>query len=367
MALPWKIVLGDSGQIDRGVLLNARQVTLSVRKGPCTPVAIGMWIPEDDPLTRYVKANNSYIKAYQDDVLRFHGRVGGVKTTLSSGQGSTQFVAADALYMLGRRTLQAAASFVTTDMAQIAKSIVDTQNTRWPTMLRTSNRALAALSTLSIDFEIDKPALEALRDLAIGVPGFECWVDPVDETEDVIGDLRIEQYRGQTRDNVFFEYGRGKANIIDPVEIEDDVAQHTTDQHVIGRDIDGAIPRSDEVTATARAEYNAIFDTVDSYGDLDTQTVLDEKADQLAQWRARPRRVVTFNVHPDKFEYDPFVDFDVGDYIPTRIRGGQFTGDDEIRSAVRVYGFDLTLDDETRIPRIDKILLEPDDQGGGIE
>jgi hypothetical protein len=334
-----------------------------------------------DDLAPQIRENKTRIKVYADATLAGHLLVGPCKDGGSPGASRLMVTAADPLAaVLGRRTRQnetayartagTTRSFTATDKAQIAKALVDDENLRAPTWIRTSSVAMPVLPAGTVTYDIDKGVLQALRDMSLSIDGFDYGALPIDGPGLLMADLGVWSQRGSVLPNIAFEFGLGLKNI-QTYDIDNDPMRLTTHEHVVGRSISdstGAASRSDitpsnnAIAAATYAAYGQLFDSVDSFTDLADATLLGAMGTQLVTWRSAPRQVITFTP-AQTAAYMPLRDFDVGDYIPVRINDGRYTGSRQIDALARVYGWKLKRGADGRV-RTDSITVQPTDQGG---
>jgi hypothetical protein len=377
MPLKWRSELLDMNAVGVGRLARATGTKLSF--GLNRPTVSSFDLLQTDRLAPSVVEHASRVKHYQDGVLRMYGIVTPCTDSFEGENERLGVTAADAGYILGRRARQNDAEYgltdaeshtFTGDKSANVKALIDHENLRGWTGVRTSSVALPVLGADELTIERDKGILEAIRDKANSYDGFDLAFLPADDGgSTVMADLALYAQRGTERPNVRFQYRTGKANVL-KVNISNDTNRHTMHEHVVGREAGAAHARSDLVNANAVAAYGGlILDSVDSYPDLFDQPLIDLLAAQLLSWRSMPRRIVTFEPTPvGSNGFEPFVDFDIGDYIHFTLNRGRYAPGSmlgPIDGLVRVYGFTIDIDDTTREGRLSSISIDPNDQGAG--
>lgn len=309
-------------------------------------------VRNDDDLVTSIVDWRSRVKAWRSPTkgaradLKLYNVVGSCTDTFGDG-GGVAVPTFGPLHYLTRRNRQnesvygrAAAEqrvFNVTDQHAIAKALVDDENVRYTTQIRTGVVAMPAGPARTVVVPMHKPVGQQLLEIASLFGGFEFDVLPLDDVDGYMGDFRVH-YPAQGIDNlaVFLEHGFGKKNVVGGTrEMGDRV---TTDLALLGRN-DGAAQLATTRTDTTRRDtYRALLDSVETFSDISDATMLGLLADEIFAARAAPRELYTITPAPT-FEFRPFDDFNLGDRITARIREGRVN----IDGVVRVWGFDVTI------------------------
>lgn len=339
----WKTELGvlipDTGEIDEKGKLNPFEPTMSFAIN--RPPTLTFGIRNEDPLIGYIDELTTRVKAWRSPQLgapaelKLYNVVGACRDTFGA-TGGCAVTTMGPLYYLSRRFTEAEVVFDTVDQHETAKTIIDTENTRFTTQIRTSETTLPDGPDRTTIVPAKKQVYAALLDLANLYGGFEFDTVPVDGVAGVMGDLRLHYpQQGEHRPEVFIEHGLGKRNVIGG-ERERDIDRVTTDLTLLGR-TEGADTLTSEVSdADLRDVYGALLESIEGFTDISEQDQLDLLRDEIAALRAAPRDVYRVEL-ADTFEYAPFDDFDLGDTMPARIREGRI----DIDGTVRVWGFEV--------------------------
>lgn len=319
-------------------------------------------LPADGLIAESLEEHRTRIRVEVDGILVAHLVVASCQDTIALDGERVEVTAADPWSTrLARRFARSAVAYVDLDQAEIVRRVVGAQNARFGTLLSTrASDATQVMRTATI--ERDTNAADFIDQLAQAVDGFDFGVVPVDSAG-VIGELRVWPRRGVRREHLELGYGQQDAskNNLSSVTVTNDAERVTTDQRVLGAD--PATQRSERTNTATRAHYATILDSVDTFADMTTPSLIGLVADQLLEWRKRPRQIVS--VTPaGTFGFTPWLDFDLGDEVRLHVDGGRFSGPRAISGWVRVYGWTITRDESGEVS-VDSIDLAPADQGGG--
>ena len=324
-----------------------------------------MRLVNTDPLLANIIELRSRVKAYRvpawepiagqavpDGVLRAYGHIIAATDTFGAN-GGVEVAVASPLHLLGRRVRQSERIFSAVDQNTIAAQLIDDENTRYPTGIRTTTHATTSGVARTITAPRDKNVVQTITEMADAFGGFDVEVLPVDDNPAVMGDLRLH-YPSQGVDNlgVFLEHGTGKRNILGGTRTRstDLVSSHV---HVLGRTDGAAQFRSDRTDPNVTTTYRALLDSVATYSDIGNQAMLDTLSEFLGGFRAAPRELLRLELAPTA-GIRPFDDFNLGDRITARIQEGRVN----IDGSVRVWGFEIT-PTATGEERLSSLTIEP--------
>lgn len=228
--------------------------------------------------------------------------------------------------------------FNVVDQHAIAKALVDDENLRYTTQIRTGTYALPDGPDRTVVVPMGKQTSTALLELSSLFGGFEFDVVPLDDVAGYMGDFRVH-YPMQGVDNleVFLEHGQGKRNVVGGTR-ERQGDRITTDLDVLGRAEGASQLAANRTDASRRETYRALLESVETFADISDATQIGLLADEIFALRAAPRDLYTITPSPT-FEFRPFDDFNLGDRITARIREGRV----DIDGVVRVWGFDVQI------------------------
>lgn len=329
------------------------------------PTTITTRLRNEDPILTKIQELRSRVKAYRvpawepvtgqpvpDAILRAYGHVIAATDTFGNN-GGVDLAVASPQHLLGRRVRQSERVFAAVDQGLSTKQLIDDENTRYPTGIRTTTYTTTTGVTRTITTPRDKNVVQAITEMVDAFGGFDLEIVPVDSDPAVMGDLKIH-YPSQGIDNlgVFLEHGAGKRNIIGGTRTRstDNVSSHV---HVLGRTDGAAQFRSDRADTSVTTAYRALLDSVETYSDIGNQAMLDTLADFLIGFRKAPRELLRLELAPTA-GIRPFDDFNLGDRITARIKEGRV----DIDGSVRVWGFEIT-PTSTGEERLTALTIEP--------
>lgn len=362
MAPIWKTdllqIVPESGALLQRGKLNPFEPTIAFAVN--RPPSLTFGIRNEDPLIGFIDELTTRVKAWRSPTpgstaeLKLYNVVGACKDTFGE-TGGCAVTTVGPLYYTTRRYRQTERIFNAVDQHAQVKALIDDENTRYTTQIRTSSIALPAGPARTNTVPAMKQIYTAITDLANLYGGFDFDVLPLDDVAGYMGDLRVH-YPQQGIDNleVFLEHGLGKKNIV-AGDRSRDIEKVSTDLTLLGRTEGSSTLTSPRTDATRRAQYLALLESIEGYTDISDQAQLDLLADEIFALRATPRDIYTIQV-ADTFEYAPFDDFDLGDRITARIREGRI----DIDGIVRVWGFEVKVL-STGEERLTSLTISPED------
>lgn len=191
-----------------------------------------------------------------------------------------------------------------------------------------------------------KPFMEWLQELAFTLNGFDFWQDPLDPVTNagVSGSLNTDELRGQARPEAIFEFGTGRANLVE-------YSYTMTGEQLINRGwvLPPAFPAGTVVSAN---DYNSVAafrmrEEVIST-DIVAESLRQNLANEHVAVRKSFRRVFTFVPQIEDGTRTPRfgVDYKIGDYVEGRVRDNEIL---LLAGAVRVYGADIEVSNEGQV------------------
>jgi hypothetical protein len=327
------------------------------------------------------------VKIYEDTTLRFVGECVSVEEV---GDGNKQTVActfADPFSRLSKRLcrkpntttgrMTAAQPYVqwtATEAGQVITDLVDSANLEileaspltGDTGIRMGTVDTLPAVTVGTDPEWNyKPIAEAIVEMQAanpqGLPGaFDFQIVPVEPTSDNFGlhiaDLNIESRVGADRPNVVFEYGGGNHSVRSYrfVRARQDLLNRAF--------VAGADPSDDSQTVvgynTTSQEALGLYEAMVPI-DVGDATLRQQWADANVTLRGQAKWTLEFepSALAPSFGMNPTTDGDygLGDTVRARIR---VAGEDRLDGNLRVYGIDLTIDDEGKETLVPQLVRE---------
>lgn len=297
----WTMILTDLG----GEVINEvrqaqeRKVVMSLNK----PSTASFTVRPDNPILTDLFADDTLLKVYEDDELRFHGNV--ISSELGmQGDGSQPTVkvnAADPAWRLSRRILgqSAGGTSFTGDKAKSARKMISELNAAGST-------GIALLAEAEYDSEGSgeyvagpyKQALACINDLAHGLDGFDWYMEPQEYAAGAIVTFLAKGIYGGTG-NAVFEHGSGARNVKNLTYLRDlsglaNVAFHLPDG---GFEEPGAVVKSssDATSIAHRGRYEMV---ADGFG-LTDATLRQNWVDEVVRVRKNPRFIVSMSLDVD--------------------------------------------------------------------
>jgi hypothetical protein len=300
-----------------------------------------------------------YIKLYRANTLEFFGPLITAEQQADATTRSLAVTCADIGWVLSKRLAGKSATGVVfsspTDLAQIAKHLIDTTNTELDTGLSTAVGTLSAGSGRTYIAGPYRPILEIVQELATALDGYEWRVVPIDNwgngqlTSNKIGYLQADPLIGSNKPLVVFEFGPDtRSNVLSFTFTRSRDTQANRVYHLLS---DSSDERHKD-NADAQSEWGLLEDNL-SLPDITDSAMRDGILNEHVAVRGTPRDLVKITPHIGAAVPDPFVDYDIGDIITARI-----VNDGEVRFAglLRVYGINITVDDATGFERVDLVL-----------
>lgn len=395
----WQFELTDNAFNPIGEILNAsdRKVAIPLNGMPSMSLAMRM----DNPLADYLGQSAGYVKGYRDDVLRFFGPVISAEESLDSEHQTIAVNAVGVGWMLQKRLAGKSATGTVfagpIDRAQLIKQLIDTANAEavvgvWDgetgistgsitgaaspyvpqgsggvvfksfwgggggetTAGRPQSGAgtanISAASTIS-NYTAGpyKPIMECLRDMSVGVEGFDWEIIPFDNfTAGVVASQKIGEFRaypiiGTQRQEAIFEYGTGRNNIMayKRMVTRDGQANRVYHNAPAGPDAPG-YPTVSAINAQSVRDWRLLEDLANA--DLLEPALRQNLVNEHVRIRSLPRQVLEFQPHL----VDPYgrvpnygVDYREGDNVQARI---VYDGRVKMQAWMRVYGVSFDID-----------------------
>ncbi len=290
------------------------------------------------------------VKLYKHRQLAMVAETSTFQLSGSGSERSLVFVATEAPWVrLDKRRIGRAAEGVTytsLDRGEIARQIVESENDRYETGIRTAS--ITASSTVTAGPWYVKKASEAIKELGNSLYGYDVWFDPhdpADDPTDVLAYMNIAPVRGGERENAVFEYGTGRANMRDYEWLIDMQAQIN-----VAISLPPGYPDNLGLTLIQDQDLASVAaiglreDTVEN--ELVDDTLRAELVEEHVTVRKVPRNLYKFNPHyDDQSGRVPqfLVDYNLGDVVRARVDDANVL---QIDGLVRVYGVQVNLDSQ---------------------
>lgn len=348
----WKLIVTDVSGNEMGELIDATGVRLNYTLN--RPVTLSFTLRQDDPQIGYIVEGKSRVKAYRNGVLKAYNVVWDCVDEFSVDGSTVQVSTASPMHLLAKRFAATRYSFTNVGPPSVIKTLIDGQNAIYSTNIVTG--AVPAIGATSLNVEKHKNIFDAIIELASGYDWLDWEIIPEDlaAVNGVFPMGTLAVYGGQGIDNlnVFFEFGVGKDNLLS-VNIENRMDKLSTDVTVLGKaegETQYASVSPSTEYAAPRDAYKALYQTLEAFGDITTQTFLDSLRVNFHDARKVPQEIVSFVPNPQGGLYHPFDDYNVGDRVSFRLDEGRKT----IDGSVRIYGFTIELG-ETGSERVTEI------------
>ena len=215
--------------------------------------------------------------------------------------------------------------------------------TREPTEARTADLTNMSLAA-------------AIVQLTSAFNGFDVRFVPQDRKDGHLARLDVMAKRGTRRTHAVLGWGIAPHNVTDSSRLFD-AEQYANQVTLQGAtpEVDGARPIQAEAQNLVQQQDVGIYRSVESYPDVSNPAFLQALATEELGFRARAREIVSLRPQPGRAP-EPFTEYDLGDtvrlFVGSRQRGG-YQGD------VRVYGFDLDVDNEGK-EVVSSLVLSPE-------
>lgn len=285
----------------------------------------------------------------------FHGPIAGPVRDLLGVDGRCELTAFSARHYVDRRHRQTTATYTTEDTVAIAESLLDDEDTR--RSMRVTIPTGSTPSGIELDtFEatIGRNVGELLDELGAIGDGFEIDETFIDSDTGDMSELALVPTVGVTNTDVFLELETRLRNL-KSATITSDPTRTASNLMVIGRTDDPASPNVVNVAnAGVEDAYDALLDTVDTYGEVADPIALEAIGERLATYRTGPRRILTVE-SSGTLEFCPFDDFDIGDVVSCRTT--DVDGRLVVDGSVRLWGFTVAVNAEAE-ERLEKIMID---------
>lgn len=362
MAAParWRAVLTDRAYKPITELHQATQLQYSRSLSKLATCAFRVRL--DHQYVNRLADCDGYIKLYRNASLRFFGPLISAEQSVDRDSQTLALTAADQGWILGKRLAGKSAlgqQFTSaTDLAQISKTLIDTTNTMSETGISTTTVAMSAGSARTYTAGPYRPILEIVAELGQALDGFDWRIVPIENWVNgaVVGTkmcyIEAVPLIGTNKPTAIFEYGLNtRSNILtfNKTRTRDSQAnrvfQSTQDfADVVSSD-----------NAAAQTAWGVLEDIL-SLPDITDSTMRTQIVTEHTNVRGNPRDLVRITPHIDPGVTGrlplPFVDYDIGDSVTARIVNA---GQVRFAGLLRVYGINVSAEDETGFERVDLI------------
>lgn len=303
-----------------------------------------------------------YIKLYRNNSLRFFGPMITAEQQADAATQTLAVTCADVGWILTKRLAGKSTTgtmfTVPTDLAQIAKQLIDTTNAEWDTGLSTAVGTLSADSGRTYTAGPYRPVMEIIQELASALDGYEWRIVAIDNwsdgqlTTNKIGYLQAQPVIGAAKPLAVFEYGPGtRSNILSFNFSRTRDTQANRVYHALADFSDPHVQNN----ADAQSNWNLLEDIL-SLPDVTDSSMRDGIIGEHVAVRGNPRDLVRITPHidpgPNGVIPHPFEDYDVGDTVTARI---VVNGEIRFAGLLRVYGINVTVDDATGFERVELV------------
>jgi hypothetical protein len=352
-----------------GELANASERAFSFKLNQ--PQTVAFTLPLNDPLgAEIVSATNSLtdvpvIKVYRENTLMMVAEV--MTADLKGGMSdhSIAVVAVETMWARFAKRLigkSSAGYSVTTATAKnkILFDLLTTLNTESNTGI--DSQAIASAATTGT-YDVQgstvevtagntavkftggpwryKPFLELIQELGLTYNGFDFWQSPLDPVTNagLSGALEIEDVRGTTKEDAIFEFGVGKANVVEYGFLMTN-EERITQAHCLPPGFpSGQVASASSTLGASRVRLREAVVA----NDLTDYTFRQQLAENHVFVREVPRRIFTFVPNVEDGDRTPRfgIDFNIGDFVTGRVMDqGTLT----LAALVRVYGAEVQVD-----------------------
>lgn len=357
----WRAVLTDKAYKPVGELYQAKSLVYSRSLSKLATCSFQMRM--DDANINRLADTDGFIKLYRDATLKLFGPLISAEQTVERESQTVACTAADQGWILGKRLAgksELGTQFTSaTDLALISKSLIDTTNTMAETGVSTTTVAMSAGSARTYTAGPYRPILEIVAELGQALDGYDWRIVPIENwingavSGTKIGYIHALPVIGSNKPTAVFEYGPNtRANILS-------FTKTRTRDTQANRVFQSTSSFADVVSsdnASAQTNWGPLEDIL-SLPDITDATMRSQITAEHVAVRGEPRDLVKITPHIDPGVTGrlplPFVDYDIGDSITAHIiHAGQvrFSG------LLRVYGINVTIEDETGFERVDLIL-----------
>jgi hypothetical protein len=356
----WTAVLTDKYYKPLGEL--TQMTGFQYSRGLNKLATCGFTVRLDNEFVDALAACEGYLKLYRQNGLRYFGPLVTAEQQADASTKSLAVTSADVGWILSHRLAGKSTTgtifAAPTDLAQIAKTLIDTTNAEWETGLSTSVGTLSAGSGRTYTAGPYRNILEIVQELATALDGYEWRVVPIDnwgdgvQTNIKIGYLEATPLIGSYKPLAVFEYGPNtRSNILTYNFSRTRDQQANRVFHALS---DFSDPHFQNNTA-AQSNWGLMEDIL-SLPDVTDSSMRDGIIGEHVAVRGNPRDIVRITPHidpgPNGIIPHPFEDYDIGDTITARI---VVNGEIRFAGLLRVYGINVTVDDATGFERVELV------------
>lgn len=304
----WSLVLTDLDSRNRGFPSEWDGIDITRRYGSYSELSFGLH-PED-PVCSEISPGDRAVKVYQDQNLRFHGRIW---EPLEFGTEQVLVPCRDPFADFAWRRVQTSIS-PSQDAGLLAQDRVTQQNSYSPTHLRNGSCDLSVNRTIGVG--VGQREDEFIQSLAAMADGFFFFINPVDGVPGTFAELEIRYPdAGTNREEVRFEFGEDTIGNLSKYKITQ------------------RFPRNRFTAASTGANGERMertaedVDSIALYGRFEDEVVFHDITDsELLLAHARGEVTVepptSYTLTPNVNAPLLFRDFDVGDFVRLRIDHG---------------------------------------------
>lgn len=356
--MSWTFVTEDIKGKALGEVRNATDRTLSI--GINRPATSGFTIRPDNELMGSLFNEDTLLKVYEDNILRFRGNVTSSEfATSDDGASSIRVNAADPAWKLTKRLLglSSTGTTYTGEKAKSARKMINELNTdaaTYPTNPHTGIKLLAEAAYVSgSGTYVAGPyaaALSCINDLAHNLTGFDWYMKPIEGEffgGGWVGPL-VAQFEATNafgvKSSAVFEHGFGTHNVNSQNFTRDlsdmcNMAFHLPDD---GFTEGGTVKNYfDNPTQTARGRYEQV---ADAFG-LTDEALRKAWLEEFIRVKKNPRQVVTMTLDTDDGTGRVpklGTDYWLGDMVQAR---AVVEGTTLYNGQVRVYGVNIAVNE----------------------
>lgn len=358
----WRAVLTDSSYKPLKELVSARDMAFS--RSVNKLATFSFTVPFTATYFQTMADLAGYIKLYRNTSLQYFGPLISSEETAEREQQSMALTSADCGWILNKRLAGKSATgtqFTTaTNVAAIAKTLIDTENTAAETGIKTDTVTLTAGSARTYTAGPYRPIIQCVQELGSALDGFDWRFVPIENwVNGAVSGTKIGYFDAQTLIGVdnktsVFEYGPNtRSNIYGYSKTATRDGQATRVY----------LPNADFTSVTASTPNSAAeaiwgrTEDILSLPDITDPTMRTQIVNEHATVRGKPRRIIRVTPHIDPGITgrvpQPFVDYNVGDTVYAKIIAN---GSTRFQGAVRVYGINVNIESETGFERVELIL-----------
>jgi hypothetical protein len=306
----------------------------------------------DDPLSPTLSTTAAFVKLYRGTSLRYFGPIVTAEETIDRESKSLAITSADGWILQKRLAGKSATGQVfstATDLAQIAKSLIDTTNTMAETGISTTTVTMSAASARTYTAGPYRFILEIVQELGSALDGFDWRLVPIENwVNGAVSGTKFAYMHavpviGSNQPTAIFEYGLNtRSNVLNYTKTTSRDGQANL-VFLAGADYVSPVSDSDP---SAQGTWGVQEDIL-TMGDLTDATMRAQIAAEHIIVRSRPRTLIKLTPHIDPGVTgrlpQPFVDYDIGDTITARIVDNGLV---KFAGLLRVYGINVSIDEQ---------------------